>query len=181
MLKMVRRAVTGIGISGRSAVVIDDIAENRTENEVVPGLGVTIVWKCESVPSDNGKTKDSAGSDFRLCDAPAGVDFIVCEFPPFSEQQKIPSSERASAWLGNNMLPSNTRTDASLHAGMHQHDSTDYITMISGEITLILEEGEVTLRAGDTIVQRGTMHAWENRGSVPAVLSSAVISAKPVR
>ena len=62
---------------------------------------------------------------------------------------------------------------------MHRHDTTDYITMLSGEITLILEEGEVTLRPGDTLINRGSLHAWENRGDVPAILTSASIGARP--
>lgn len=181
MLKPVRRVVTGPAASGRSSVIIDEKAANQTENARIPGLGVTILWKSASVPTDNSGTADTAGNRFSVRDAPAGVDFIVCEFPPHSQLRRIPESERAAALLPEEMLPSHTRKSPSAHPGMHQHDTTDYITMISGEITLILEEGEVTLRAGDTLIQRGSLHAWENRGSVPAILSSAVIGAKPTR
>jgi uncharacterized cupin superfamily protein len=41
--------------------------------------------------------------------------------------------------------------------------------VISGEIVCILEDGEVTVRAGDVLVQRATLHAWENRGTEPFV------------
>jgi uncharacterized cupin superfamily protein len=44
----------------------------------------------------------------------------------------------------------------------------DYGIVLAGEITLILDDSEVTLTAGDVVVQRGTDHAWANRGDVPA-------------
>jgi len=44
----------------------------------------------------------------------------------------------------------------------------DYGIVLEGEITLVLDESEVTLRAGDIVVQRGTDHAWANRGSTTA-------------
>ena len=51
---------------------------------------------------------------------------------------------------------------------MHRTASIDYGIVLSGEITLILDDSEVILRAGDVVVQRGTDHAWANRGDVPA-------------
>jgi quercetin dioxygenase-like cupin family protein len=47
--------------------------------------------------------------------------------------------------------------------GMHRTDTVDVVTVVSGELHAILETGEIVLRAGDSIVQRGTMHAWSNR------------------
>jgi mannose-6-phosphate isomerase-like protein (cupin superfamily) len=46
---------------------------------------------------------------------------------------------------------------------MHRTQTIDYVVVIEGEIVLILEESEVTLKKGDVVVQRGTNHAWENR------------------
>ena len=55
-----------------------------------------------------------------------------------------------------------------LHAGgkrtvMHRTQTLDYVVMIEGELVLLLEDGEVALKPGDVVVQRGTNHAWENR------------------
>ena len=47
---------------------------------------------------------------------------------------------------------------------MHRTASVDYGIVLEGEITLVLDDSEVTLRAGDIVVQRGTDHAWANRG-----------------
>ena len=51
---------------------------------------------------------------------------------------------------------------------MHRTRTLDYVVVIKGEIVLLLDDSEVTLRAGDVVVQRGTDHAWENRSSQPA-------------
>ncbi len=47
---------------------------------------------------------------------------------------------------------------------MHRTQTLDYVVVISGELVLILDDSEVILRQGDVVVQRGTDHAWENRG-----------------
>jgi mannose-6-phosphate isomerase-like protein (cupin superfamily) len=46
---------------------------------------------------------------------------------------------------------------------MHRTRTLDYVVVIEGELTLILDDSEVTLTPGDVVVQRGTDHAWENR------------------
>jgi mannose-6-phosphate isomerase-like protein (cupin superfamily) len=55
-----------------------------------------------------------------------------------------------------------------LQSPVHRTASIDYGIVLDGEITLVLDEQEVALRAGDIVVQRGTDHAWANRGDVPA-------------
>jgi uncharacterized cupin superfamily protein len=52
--------------------------------------------------------------------------------------------------------------------------------VLEGEITLVLDKQEVHLKAGDTVVQRGTNHAWSNRSEQPAVLAFVLIDAEPV-
>ena len=51
---------------------------------------------------------------------------------------------------------------------MHRTRSLDYVVIIEGELVLILDDSEVTLKAGDVVVQRGTDHAWENRSDAVA-------------
>jgi quercetin dioxygenase-like cupin family protein len=51
---------------------------------------------------------------------------------------------------------------------MHRTESLDYGICLEGECDLELDGGDtVTIRAGDVVVQRGTNHAWHNRGAVP--------------
>ena len=51
---------------------------------------------------------------------------------------------------------------------MHRTETIDYGVVLSGEITLVLDDSETTLRPGDVVIQRGTDHRWENRGTEPA-------------
>jgi quercetin dioxygenase-like cupin family protein len=59
----------------------------------------------------------------------------------------------------------------------HRTDSVDYAVILSGEIDMDLDGAEVHLKAGDVIVQRGTIHNWINRGSAPCVIGFALIAA----
>ncbi len=62
----------------------------------------------------------------------------------------------------------------------HRTDSIDYAVVMAGEIDMELDGSSVHLKAGDVLVQRGTIHNWVNRGSVPCVIAFALVSAKPV-
>ncbi len=62
----------------------------------------------------------------------------------------------------------------------HRTDSIDYAVVISGEIDMELDDTTVHLKAGDVLVQRGTIHNWVNRGTVPCVIAFVLIDAKPV-
>jgi len=62
----------------------------------------------------------------------------------------------------------------------HRTDSIDYAVVISGEIDMELDDSVVHLKAGDVLVQRGTIHNWVNRGSQPCVMAFVLIDAKPV-
>jgi quercetin dioxygenase-like cupin family protein len=64
---------------------------------------------------------------------------------------------------------------------IHRTDSLDYAVIMSGEIDMELESGDIThLKAGDVIVQRGTVHNWINRGPDPCVIAFVLIAARPV-
>jgi mannose-6-phosphate isomerase-like protein (cupin superfamily) len=61
---------------------------------------------------------------------------------------------------------------------MHRTSTLDYVVVISGEVILVLDDSEVTLRPGDVVVQRGTDHAWENRSAAPARMAFFHIDAR---
>jgi len=62
----------------------------------------------------------------------------------------------------------------------HRTDSIDYAVVLSGEIDMELDDQVVTLRAGDVLVQRGTIHNWVNRYGAPCVIAFVLIDARPV-
>jgi quercetin dioxygenase-like cupin family protein len=63
----------------------------------------------------------------------------------------------------------------------HRTDSIDYAVVLSGEIDMDLDGTEVRLKAGDVLVQRGTIHNWFNRGTEPCVIAFVLIASKPVQ
>ena len=63
---------------------------------------------------------------------------------------------------------------------MHRTDSIDYCVVMSGEIDMRLDAETVHLKAGDVVVQRGTIHDWVNNGTEPCMIAFVLIDAKPV-
>ena len=63
---------------------------------------------------------------------------------------------------------------------IHRTDSIDYAVVMAGEIDMEMDDTVVHLKAGDVLVQRGTIHNWVNRGTVPCVIAFVLIDAKPV-
>jgi quercetin dioxygenase-like cupin family protein len=63
---------------------------------------------------------------------------------------------------------------------IHRTDSIDYAVVMSGKIDMELDDSVVSLKAGDVLVQRGTIHNWVNRGTEPCVIAFVLVDAKPV-
>jgi quercetin dioxygenase-like cupin family protein len=61
---------------------------------------------------------------------------------------------------------------------MHKTNTIDYIILLKGDVTLLLDEDEVSLKPHDVVVQRGTNHAWVNNGAEPALLIAVLIDSE---
>ena len=61
---------------------------------------------------------------------------------------------------------------------MHKTKTIDYIILLEGDVTLILDEDEVQLKPFNVVVQRGTNHAWVNNGTEPALLIAVLIDSE---
>ena len=68
--------------------------------------------------------------------------------------------------------------DTTKHPAMHKTETIDYIILLKGDVSLILDEEEVRLKPFDVVVQRGTNHAWVNHGDEPALLIAVLIDAE---
>ncbi len=66
------------------------------------------------------------------------------------------------------------------HGAMHRTDTLDYVIAIEGEVEMLLDNSNVTLRAGDVLVQQGTIHAWTNRTDRHARLAIVLVDAQPL-
>ncbi len=176
MRQSVRRIVTGHHDDGRSMVMISDSGPNMTEIKGWPGLWVTELWTTEEMPIDNQRTDDRGARKMRHDPGPMGTIFRVVEIPPESADHKI-DPKTAFEHLGSENKPSSS--DSAKHASMHKTDSVDYLVIISGEMSMLMEDGEILLKAGDCIVQRGTNHAWVNKSGKPCVLAAVLVDAVP--
>ena len=63
---------------------------------------------------------------------------------------------------------------------MHKTSTIDYLIVLKGEIWAILDTGEVCLKAGDVMIQRGTNHSWSVRTDEPCLLAAVLVNADPV-
>ena len=64
---------------------------------------------------------------------------------------------------------------------MHRTQTLDFGVVLEGEIQLELDGGATrTARAGDVVVQRGTIHAWENVSGEPCRIAFILIAAQPL-
>jgi mannose-6-phosphate isomerase-like protein (cupin superfamily) len=176
MGQKIRRIVTGHDASGKSNILINDLAPNATEIKGWPGLVVTELWTTNEMPVSNTGNEDQGARPMRHDPTPSGSIFRVVEFPPESKTQGI-DAKAAFEHLGSHNKPRDE--DSAKHPSMHKTKSIDYLVVIAGEMWMVMEDGEVLLRAGDCIVQRGTNHAWVNKSDRPCLLAAILIDAQP--
>ncbi|MGE5271748.1 MAG: cupin domain-containing protein [Thiohalocapsa sp.] len=151
----VRRIVTGHDADGKAIVASDErIAGTSAANR--PYISRVEVWSTDKMPVDNSEEAAAAqrkGFVVRHNYVGSGQGTVVriTEFAPGAPKF------------------------------MHRTETVDYAILLSGECDLELDDGKsVHMTAGDIVVQRGTMHAWVNNGSVPCVFAFILIDAEPV-
>jgi mannose-6-phosphate isomerase-like protein (cupin superfamily) len=176
MRQKARRIVTGHHADGRSMVMIDDNGPNMTEIKAWPGLWVTELWTSEETPIDNIRSDDRGARKMRHDPGPNGTIFRIVEIPPESASSPI-DAKAAFEQLGSQNKPK--ESDSAKHQSMHKTNSVDYLVVISGEMTMLMEDGETLLKQGDCIVQRGTNHAWVNKSGKPCILAAILVDAVP--
>jgi mannose-6-phosphate isomerase-like protein (cupin superfamily) len=164
-----RRVVTGHDGDGKSVVVIDG-----------PPTPFGALWFSDAAPADNAAAGDAAQLVRKLEPPAGGTIFRYAVIPPEDPAISTEERERTTARLFAQMDAAHCRTDTSRHPGMHKTRTVDYVVLLSGEVTMLLDKGEVNLKPFDVVVQRGTSHAWVNKGKEPAILAAVLVDAKPV-
>lgn len=175
----IRRVVTAIDAAGKSVFLSDGPSPREHAFEHIKGMVTSPLWKLNDTPdltAPAGNRLDVGGS---VLAAPGGAVFIVVTFPP-DEVMMPPGFDPAKAGAENMVaIPGLAEKFESDHPGMHSSATVDFATVITGEIVLELDDGKtVALKAGDTVVQQGTRHAWRNPGSQPATVSFVMLGAK---
>src|SRR5437870_4845916 len=101
-------------------------------------------------------------------------------FPANNDSDADEGLRKVATTLANGTIFRVIEFSPGVQRRMHRTDSIDYIVVISGEIDMELDDSSVHLKAGDVMVQRGTIHNWVNRGTEPCVLAVILIAAKSV-
>ena len=115
-----------------------------------PGASSSVIWATNGFPVNNDGFSDPTSGSFKTT-VEGGTVFRVVRYEP-------------------GVTPRNHRTD-----------SIDYAVVISGAIEMELDDGVVVkLKAGDVLVQCGTIHNWVNRGTEDCIIAFVLISARPV-
>lgn len=173
MPRPTRRVVTGHDASGKTVVLIDGAAPNAKLRRAT-GLTSTLLWVTDGAPADNSGTTDAADREIGVAPPERGSIFRVVDFPPQSEVGAVDNAAmlKEMGLAGGHSNPS--------HATMHRTRSIDYAIVISGEIDMLLDDSEVHLGPGDVLVQRGTNHAWVNRGKESCRIAFVLIDAEAV-
>jgi len=171
MTRPTRRVVTGHDAAGRAVVLTDGAAPNAKLRKAT-GLTSTLLWVTDSSPADNSASADAADREIGVAPPPSGSIFRVVDFPPASEAGAVDN-----AAMLKEMGLSGGHGDVR-HATQHRTRSVDYAIVISGEIDMLLDDSEVHLETGDVLVQRGTNHAWVNRGRENCRIAFVLIDAE---
>lgn len=163
--KPVRRVVTGHDDAGRAIILRDDTdAPNSFSSETIPGFGATVVWSTPSGVIDHVADIDTAPAGAKI-DFPAPGETVVriADFPPDAVYPANAGDALFDEIDARDERDAGSEHSAGKHFWFHRTESLDYAVVLEGEITLLVDEGEVTMRAGDVAVQRATAHAWSNR------------------
>lgn len=153
--RVTRRVVTGHDADGTSVVLSDGPVPSHRELED-DGVAFSEVWQTDAMPAPVLPTEP---------DEPTLRTLTV---PPGPDGTKIRINE---------FLPGHLDAHGR-QSPVHRTESIDYGIVIDGEITLLLDDSEVVLRAGDVVVQRGTDHAWANRGTEAARVAFVLVDGR---
>jgi mannose-6-phosphate isomerase-like protein (cupin superfamily) len=168
----VRRVVTGHDTEGRAVVAMDGPPPVVFTHPAAPGLAFHELWNTAQVPAPIGPSDPdpTLGRPLRTPPPEGGTVIRVVDLPPEDPAAPAPGPDQVAALfalVGVEAHAAGRGGAPPRHPLMHRTESVDYGIVLSGEVTLVLDEGEVRLRAGDIVVQRGTVHAWANRSGKP--------------
>ena len=162
-MKSIRRLVTGHDENGKAVCIKDEVVKNVLTRPNRPCFALTNLWATASTPAIfDDDNEDPVAGPIVLHPPENGTVFRIIEFGPEDpEQLKKLDGKSAFAEMG----AAHAVVENARHPFMHRTDTVDYAIILEGEITMLLDESEYLLKAGDVVVQRGTNHAWSNRSN----------------
>ena len=170
----VRRVVTTVDTSGKAVVLFDGANPNtkvRPDRKTVSRL----LWVTDETPAEISGPKDRAAREIGIAPPGGGSIFRIVDIPPTPPEVDALDLDYQHKIIGDH-APKKGRPPR--HPLMHRTRTVDYAIVMDGEIDMLLDEGEIHLKAGDVLIQQGTNHAWVNRGRDPCRIAFVLIDAK---
>lgn len=174
MGRKIRRVVTGHDENGVAKVIMDGEATAILQRPNRPGVTLTNLWKADRTPADMELHDDPVEGPLILHPPKNGSVFRIVQFDP--EDPEVLAKLDGKAAFAEMGAGANV-VEGARHPFMHRTDSVDYAVILTGEIYMMMDEDEVLLKAGDTVVQQGTNHAWSNRGKEPCQIAFILVDA----
>jgi uncharacterized cupin superfamily protein len=168
-LKPVRRIVTIDDSEGKSLAIADGPSPDVSRDPARPGFLSTRIWVTDASPVPIGDYRDPVtqcppslepprhGSVYRTLTLPPDASFIG----------KIGPIEVEAFFQATGSPQASTYAKSARHPYMQKTRTLDFCLILEGKVTLVLDTEEVPLKAGDTVIQLGTNHAWSNRSDRP--------------
>jgi mannose-6-phosphate isomerase-like protein (cupin superfamily) len=168
----IRRVVTGL--NGQRSAVVQDRRVEPVVVSALPGYSWHRIWSLDQPPAGRPESPPDCGQAH--FPPPGGVRFTIYTMPPQGTGPAVALTAVAEREL-ERALPGRSRYMESDQDGMHRTPTLDLICVLSGEIWLELEDGEIRLGPGDCVVQNGTRHAWRNSSDGPCAMAIVLIGA----
>lgn len=169
--KPVRRIVV-VDENDRSKCVADGPSPDVRTDPARPGFASTRIWVTDRTPARMKGVRESLSMPHTIEPPPGGSVCRVVTFPPdASYKGKVGAKEVQAFFAAMGSPGASTYSPKAPHPYMQKTRTLDFCLVLEGEITLVLDTEEVNLKAGDTVVQRGTNHAWSNRSNKPCVIA----------
>ena len=177
MPRTIRRIVTGHDARGKAVVISDGPSPFIHINPRDADNVSTDIWRTGETPAPiaSHPAEPTLGPR-RQMPQKRGTVVRINQVPPENEQTRAMTPEdsrRAFGALGNEAAA--LWGKGGRHPLMHRTETIDYAIVLEGEITMVLDEEDVVLKAGDVVVQCGTAHAWSNRSNAPCTIAFVLI------
>jgi uncharacterized cupin superfamily protein len=167
----VRRIVV-VDENDRSKCAADGPSPDVRTDPARPGFASTRIWVTDRTPARMKGVRESLDMPHTIEPPPGGSVCRVVSFPPdASYQGKVGAKEVQAFFAAMGSPRASTYSAKAPHPYMQKTRTLDFCLVLEGAITLVLDAEEVQLKAGDTVVQRGTNHAWSNRSGQPCVIA----------
>jgi hypothetical protein len=176
-VKPQRRIVTIDREAGKSSLVGDGPSPDVRTDPARPGFALQRMWVVDGAPAKI--VFETLHLPHTLEPPAKGSVLNVVTFPPDAAWKgKVGAADVAAYFKSMGSPGASTYSPLAPHPYMQKTRTLDFGIVLEGEIVLVLDAQEVSLKAGEIIVQRGTNHAWSNRSGKPAVVAIASHGAK---